>query len=94
MGAANHTASHSVAVTGLSCRFPGDGDTLDTFWESICAGKCKPSVPNQHPAPVRSRADPGLQRHGQRFQRSALILMPSGHKKRTAILAQPKVPIF
>lgn len=42
MGAAKNTDSHSVAVTGLSCRFPGDGDTLDTFWESICAGKCKP----------------------------------------------------
>ncbi|KAF2639734.1 putative polyketide synthase [Massarina eburnea CBS 473.64] len=39
MGSAKLTDSHSVAVTGLSCRFPGDGDSLDTFWESICAGK-------------------------------------------------------
>lgn len=32
--------NHSVAVTGLSCRFPGDGDNLDNFWDSICAGTC------------------------------------------------------
>jgi zearalenone synthase (highly reducing iterative type I polyketide synthase) len=32
--------NHSVAVTGLSCRFPGDGDNLDNFWNSICAGTC------------------------------------------------------
>ncbi|KAI0147390.1 putative polyketide synthase [Xylariaceae sp. FL1272] len=29
----------SVAVAGLSCRFPGNGGTLETFWESICAGE-------------------------------------------------------
>ena len=37
---------HSVAVTGLSCRFPGDGDNLGNFWESICHGKCKCKVVN------------------------------------------------
>lgn len=31
----------SIAITGLSCRLPGEGNTLDNFWESICAGKCK-----------------------------------------------------
>ncbi|KAL6719039.1 hypothetical protein ACLMJK_003274 [Lecanora helva] len=30
---------HSVAITGLSCRFPGDGDNIDHFWESICLGQ-------------------------------------------------------
>ncbi|KAJ4371953.1 hypothetical protein N0V83_003726 [Neocucurbitaria cava] len=39
MGAAKLTDSHSVAVTGLSCRFPGEGDTLENFWKSICAGE-------------------------------------------------------
>ncbi|KAF2878222.1 putative polyketide synthase [Massariosphaeria phaeospora] len=39
MGATKTADHQSVAVTGLSCRFPGDGDTLDNFWESICAGK-------------------------------------------------------
>jgi hypothetical protein len=34
----------SVAITGLSCRLPGEGDTLDNFWQSICAGKCKYST--------------------------------------------------
>ncbi|KAI1307850.1 putative polyketide synthase [Xylaria venustula] len=29
----------SVAITGLSCRFPGDGDNLENFWDSICNGK-------------------------------------------------------
>ncbi|KAI0186908.1 hypothetical protein F4808DRAFT_469206 [Astrocystis sublimbata] len=29
----------SVAITGLSCRFPGNGGTLESFWESICAGE-------------------------------------------------------
>ncbi|KAI1781129.1 putative polyketide synthase [Hypoxylon cercidicola] len=29
----------SVAITGLSCRFPGDGDNLENFWESISQGK-------------------------------------------------------
>ena len=74
MGPAKNIDSHSVAVTGLSCRFPGDGDTLDSFWKSICAGKCKPfillvSIQRQ----VEILADPELQRHGQRSQRSALI---------------------
>ncbi|KAI2634221.1 putative polyketide synthase [Hypomontagnella submonticulosa] len=31
--------SVSVAITGLSCRFPGDGDNLENFWESISQGK-------------------------------------------------------
>ncbi|PVH97124.1 putative polyketide synthase [Periconia macrospinosa] len=39
MGAAKLTDAHSVAVTGLSCRFPGDGDSLDSFWDSICKGE-------------------------------------------------------
>ena len=30
----------SVAVTGLSCRFPGEGGSLNGFWNSICDGKC------------------------------------------------------
>ncbi|KAI1174099.1 putative polyketide synthase [Nemania sp. FL0916] len=29
----------SVAVVGLSCRFPGNGATLEGFWESLCAGE-------------------------------------------------------
>ncbi|KAK5991368.1 Highly reducing polyketide synthase ZEA2 [Cladobotryum mycophilum] len=28
-----------IAITGLSCRFPGDGDNLTNFWHSICSGK-------------------------------------------------------
>ena len=31
----------SVAITGLACRFPGDGDSLENFWQMICEGKCK-----------------------------------------------------
>ncbi|KAI0437216.1 putative polyketide synthase [Xylaria telfairii] len=29
----------SIAITGLACRFPGSGSTLEEFWESICAGE-------------------------------------------------------
>nr|ACM42412.1 PKS01 highly reducing polyketide synthase [Floropilus chiversii] len=29
----------SVAITGLACRMPGDGSSLESFWESICNGK-------------------------------------------------------
>ncbi|KAI0402410.1 putative polyketide synthase [Xylaria palmicola] len=29
----------SIAITGLACRFPGNGNTLEGFWESICAGE-------------------------------------------------------
>lgn len=32
--------AHSVAIMGLSCRLPGDGDNLDNFWELICQGRC------------------------------------------------------
>ncbi|KAI4781335.1 polyketide synthase [Aureobasidium sp. EXF-3400] len=28
-----------IAITGLSCRFPGDGDNLENFWSAICSGK-------------------------------------------------------
>lgn len=31
----------SISITGLSCRLPGEGNTLDNFWQSICEGKCK-----------------------------------------------------
>jgi acyl transferase domain-containing protein len=41
MGAGKLTDHVSVAVVGLSCRFPGDGDSLEEFWDFICAGKCK-----------------------------------------------------
>jgi acyl transferase domain-containing protein/acyl carrier protein len=27
-----------IAVVGMSCRFPGSGQTLDSFWEDLCAG--------------------------------------------------------
>ncbi|KAF4632818.1 hypothetical protein G7Y89_g5307 [Cudoniella acicularis] len=39
MGDATTQDNHSVAITGLSCRFPGDGDDLGNFWDSICEGK-------------------------------------------------------
>ncbi|KAK3319476.1 putative polyketide synthase [Cercophora scortea] len=29
----------SIAVVGLSCRLPGEGNTLENFWQSICAGE-------------------------------------------------------
>ena len=33
----------SIAITDLSCRFPGKGDDLAGFWQSICSGKCMSS---------------------------------------------------
>ncbi|KAL7793746.1 putative polyketide synthase [Trichoderma ceciliae] len=29
----------SVAITGLSCRFPGDGDNPSNYWNLICEGR-------------------------------------------------------
>ncbi|KAK1573009.1 uncharacterized protein LY79DRAFT_641978 [Colletotrichum navitas] len=29
----------SIAITGLSCRFPGDGENPQVFWDAICSGK-------------------------------------------------------
>lgn len=31
----------AIAITGLSCRMPGNGKDLDSFWESISNGECK-----------------------------------------------------
>ncbi|KAJ0108782.1 PKS01 highly reducing polyketide synthase [Diaporthe amygdali] len=28
-----------IAITGLACRFPGDGKNLSQFWDSLCNGK-------------------------------------------------------
>ncbi|KFA49985.1 hypothetical protein S40293_05963 [Stachybotrys chartarum IBT 40293] len=33
------TEYDSIAVTGLSCRLPGNCNTLENFWQSICAGE-------------------------------------------------------
>ena len=33
----------SIVITDLSCRFPGKGDDLAGFWQSICSGKCMSS---------------------------------------------------
>ncbi|KAF2966748.1 hypothetical protein GQX73_g6838 [Xylaria multiplex] len=30
---------NSIAVVGLSCRFPGNGASLEGFWQSLCAGE-------------------------------------------------------
>ena len=37
-GSANE--SHSVAVIGLACRFPGDAYNGERFWELLCKGQC------------------------------------------------------
>lgn len=29
-----------IAVIGMACRFPGDGDSVDRFWNLICEGRC------------------------------------------------------
>ncbi|KAL7905029.1 putative polyketide synthase [Trichoderma velutinum] len=29
----------SIAITGLSCRFPGDGDNPGNYWKLVCEGK-------------------------------------------------------
>ncbi|KAL7943591.1 putative polyketide synthase [Trichoderma barbatum] len=29
----------SIAITGLSCRFPGDGDSPGSYWKLVCEGK-------------------------------------------------------
>lgn len=31
---------HSVAVIGIACRFPGDANNAERFWELICNGRC------------------------------------------------------
>ena len=33
--------SGDVAIVGMSCRFPGDGEGVDGFWQSISSGQCK-----------------------------------------------------
>ncbi|KAH8169844.1 KR domain-containing protein [Sarocladium implicatum] len=37
--ASGGTERPAVAITGLSCRFPGDGVGPSNFWDSICDGK-------------------------------------------------------
>ncbi|KAL2195758.1 PKS01 highly reducing polyketide synthase [Corynascus similis CBS 632.67] len=47
-----NNGSVPVAITGLACRMPGEGSTLDRFWESICDGQSAWSpIPNDrfHP---------------------------------------------
>jgi hypothetical protein len=31
---------NSIAVIGLSCRFPGDASNANKFWDLLCEGKC------------------------------------------------------
>lgn len=35
--------SGDIAIVGMSCRFPGEGEGVDGFWQSISSGQCKSS---------------------------------------------------
>jgi acyl transferase domain-containing protein len=39
--------SGNIAIVGMSCRFPGDGEGVDGFWQSISSGQCKLPHPRQ-----------------------------------------------
>lgn len=37
----NSYDDQSIAVIGLSCRFPGDADNVERFWKLLREGQCK-----------------------------------------------------
>lgn len=77
----------SIAITGLSCRLPGEGDTLDNFWQSICAGNCK-YLSFYSMSSSFEKADPissGMERHTPRAVQHGRFLVAkqkAQHKRR------------
>lgn len=51
----------SIAITGLSCRFPGDGDNPGNYWKLVSEGKCQFKF---HASFARSFEANSKQRHG------------------------------
>lgn len=79
----------SIAITGLSCRFPGDGDNPGNYWKLVCEGKCQSQF---HAGFAKSSFEANSkQRHGRRYLKSALMEMLSGLEARSVTEVSPKV---
>lgn len=41
----DNTHTGDIAIIGMSCRFPGNGENVEQFWHSIANGECMSTSP-------------------------------------------------